>query len=328
MQGINLHKTATFGLTMEYDWFDAFFFQGSVPQSLDAIPFDLNYLSLVKNSIYYNLHGSIVSKPLGFIDFVSSPNTQWRRRPIGIRPSTVEGHNEISSFYLACRDAELDIISFDSYPESFTATHTLKGLFNRENAANNGINGFSIGRSGVPLFTVFDKVRNVTGFSFDQNSVEYRYGGARYRAYAYAKSADFYYWSDVENEGAGGWVLVQRYEDLGTNGNVIMLDSPIQTRAIKLVSRGGSWGYHPGHATFGNPQWHVQYFTGLTDEPIDSFPNADWCLLVARNTNDETNSTIDIIDRPFIIADISALEIQPDENQYPEAAVTSIRLNT
>tara|TARA_Y100000310_G_C20649998_1_gene798831 strand:- start:1116 stop:2102 length:987 start_codon:yes stop_codon:yes gene_type:complete len=328
MQGINLNKLAAFGFSIDYDWFDAFFFQGSMPQSLDAIPFDLNYISLIENSVYYNLYGSIDSKPLGFIDFLSSPKTQWRMRPIGIRPSVVEGHNEISPFYIGWKTFDEDQISFDSYPERFRTEISVNSLFYRENTANNGFNGFSIGRSGVPLFAVFDKVRNVTGFSFDQNSIEYRYGGARYRAYAYATSVDFYYWSDDENEGAGGFVLVQRYENLGTNGNVITLDTPIQTRAIKIVSRGGSWGNHPGHATFGNPQWNVKYLTALTDEPVDSFPSADWLLIVPRLDSALESLASTLIDKPIIVADISALDVQPDENQYPEVIGTSIRFNT
>ena len=328
MQGINLHKVAAFGLSMDYDWFDAFFFQGSVPQSLDSLPFDLNYYSLIENSVYYNAYGSIDSKPSGFIDFLSSPKTQWRKRPKGIRPSVVEGHNEISPFYIGWKTTDEEQLSFDSYPERFSTEITLEALLYRENTANNGINGFNIGRSGVPLFAVFDKVRNVTGFSFDQNSIEYRYGGARYRAYAYARSVDFYYWSDTENDGAGDWILVQRYEDLGTNGNVIALDSPIQTRAIKIVSRDGSWGSHPGHATFGNPQWNVKYLTALTDEPIDSFPDADWLIIVPRRDSDLENLTSTPIDKPIIVADVAALEVQPDENHYPEATKTNIRFNT
>lgn len=325
MQGINLHKAIAYGLASSYDYFDVFFFDGQMPESIESIPFDLNYVSLMQNSIYQFIYTTLDSRIKGLLKVTPSVLPHWCRRPVGVVQGNEHslGYNYISAEYFA-RGAVDDI-----YPTDSRDLHSIYGLILRAKMANESENSTDVGRGQIPIFSIFDTERNVTGFVFKQSSVYYTYGGGRRPAYAYARSVDLYYWSDAENEGAGGWVHAQQYTGLSTGTISLELDVPVVTKAIKLVSGAdGAWTPPPGNALYGNPQWRVFYFQAMTDEPVTPFPDYSWCILIGRNASSNDFPADGIVEEEMVIADSSVIDVTVNDRSFPFPNKSYLRFDT
>jgi hypothetical protein len=282
MQAINLEHVLANNYRSTGGDFTAFLFTGTMPNSVADLPYrtvsDLYRNSRVLAYAMQNDHGG-------------PGNIEWDFSPTFNHILPYPGRSHFDGQYHFARGrmitwgtARVDPPTDEELDDPITTQY---GTFlDRHFMMNRDTSWTQFGFRTHRWITLhFDEEHTFDAIAFRQSTYGYTWGGARNPGTLYARTIRIDHWDSAQ----GAWVNGQgrEYNTNTTGPLVIPLDVPVTTRAIAVYGAGpGShWGSHPGHTTFSNPRWRVQYVMGLVSkasqpQPTNQTHPLTWGVLI------------------------------------------------